>query len=69
MKQQLTEGVMDKLFQGLFKLLFKNQLKQAEGFVDKINEKLSDSERAKLNEKFKAIEEGMKRMQEIIKEG
>ena len=63
---ELNEGMIDKFFQGLFKLLFKNQLKQAEAYIERVSSKITDEQRESMMKKFQKMEENSRRMKQIL---
>jgi len=63
---KLNEGLVDKFFEGIFKLLFKKQLKQAEAFINKVNNTMSEDEKQYLIDKLKKVETDSRTLRDKI---
>lgn len=65
-KTQLNEGLLNRIGEGIFKLLFKGQLKQAETFVKKVSSKMTDEDRAKLKKNLTDFEDASKKLNKLL---
>jgi len=65
-KKRLNEGMIDKIAQGIFKLIFSSELGVAANYINRINAKLTDQDRKELQASFKKMEDSMKKVRQLM---
>jgi len=65
---KLNEGIIDRIAENIFKLIFKNELNKAEDFINKVSSKMTDEDRNRLQQRFKNVEDNTRTIRRAIEE-